>query len=963
MIIGHAEIIVSPITKGFESSLRRDLANISGIVNARGAGQSMGDAFSAGFDSSTRGNIFGKFADGLRSMVPEAEMARKRFQTLVRVGYVLQGIIGPLIGGISSLVVSLGTLVGILGKAAPAVAVLANAFTLLRVTMATVKFGFGDIASAVRQATEPTGQLGKSLAELREEFQQLTFDAEQANQSEARAALNLEDALNNLKRVQDLPPNSRARREAQLAYEEADLAYRRAKDRAADLNEEVSKGQEEFIKKNQQAAGTDPFAGLNKAQREFAEYLVTLKPLIDDLELRVSNALIPPLQDATEILVRDLLPILRQRLPQIAGQAGQAIEDLVNSIDYEQIDRIFRGFTEPFEEGGRSNLQLFGDLLNNILTIFLDIVEATGPLLTDLLEFLVQKTQDWIDTTDQGELRKFFEEAGEVAGDLGEILGNVFEGLGNLIGLTTGPGSAGNDMLDWMKKSTETFANMFSEDPEAGKQFFKDAFANARSVLSSIGALLMEIFKLADNPNIGKTFKTLKEGAPALGEMLGKMIDAGPSFAEFLKTVTEISNELTDSAQISAFFDTLNAGAGIFLDFVRSESFKRILDNLGPIFASLSAVGVLFDVLRFGFQVLIGYLAFIALGGSRIKTIFSKATDNVKALFTKKLPPGQLGPLTQAQTVQQGMLTKFGKLAKGAGIVGLIIFVITKMVEFYDKFVDFRATVDETLAGVKDAFARFMEPLSEIFEKIFGGENGGGILSALDPVIKVILERLIPILGFVIEAVLNVLTLIADVINTVLGGLLPAFEDVGSALGKLFEGDILGFLGDIGSAILNLGAGIIQSIGNIFIDILNFVIRGINSMIGLITKGPLGDFMRDVFGIDISGYEIPELGKIDILGDAARARERNRISNALGAGATTSYGGADRLAVSSAVSSNASVYATARMQGMPEYAEFQAGTTVNITNNINGDKMDSREVAKGVSRELGFQLRNGVITG
>lgn len=386
-VIGHAEVIVTPITKGFEASLRRDLGRMNGILGNQGrrAGQSMADALQEGMNRSFSNNIFGRFSDGLRNMVPEAEAAREKFQSLVRIGYVFQGVIGLLVGGLSSLVVSLGTLVGVLAKAAPAVAVLASAFVTLRVAMATAKFGFGDIASAVKQATDPTKALGKSIEELREEFQQLIFDAEQANQSEARAALNLEDALNNLKRVQDLPPNSRARREAQLAYEEAELAYRRAKDRAADLNEEVGKGQDAFIKKNKQAAGTDPFAGLNEAQRDFAEFLVSLQPKIDALELSISRALLPPLREAVEILEDELYPILERELPVIAGEVGKAVKGIFEDVDYGRVESVLKGMTTPFGDNQLGNIDLFGELLSNILDIFLQIVEGATPLLNDFL--------------------------------------------------------------------------------------------------------------------------------------------------------------------------------------------------------------------------------------------------------------------------------------------------------------------------------------------------------------------------------------------------------------------------------------------------------------------------------------------------------------------------------------------------------------------------------------------------
>ena len=949
-VIGNAEVIISPITRGFESSLRRQLQGMSGNVGARRAGQGLGEAFSDGFDRSLSTNPFGKFADGLRAISPEAEGARLRFQSLVRTGYVVQAALGAIVGAISSTVVSLGTLVGVLGKAAPAVAVLANAFVTLRVAMSTAKFGFGDIASAVKQATEPTAGMTKTLEELREEFQQLQFDAEQAALSEGRAALNLETAFENLRRVQDLPPNSAARREAQLAYEEADLAYRRAKDRAADLNDEVAKGMD-GLKDKAAGGASDPFADLNEAQREFAEYLVTLKPLIDDLELRVSRALLPPLQEAVEILRVDLLPILQQRLPDVAGQVGEALKEMVEGVDYDRIDRIFAGMTEPFEDGGRSNLQLFGDLLGNVLDIFLQITEATAPLLNDFLTFLVDKTDEWSTTLEESDLVGFFEDAGGMAGDLGEILGNVFGGLGNLIGLTTGPGSAGEELINWLKESTEGFENMFAEDPEGGKEFFKDAMVNTRSVFSSIGALLKEILGLADNPNIALTFDKLKEGAPAMGEMLEKMIDAGPSFAGLIETITTIANELTDSDQISAFFDTLNAGAEKFLEFIQGDGFKRILDNIGPIFASLSAFGVLFDVLKFGFQAILGYMIFLSTGGGAIIDGFKK---NFQAIFTKPLPKGQLGPLTQAQAAQKTMIGRFAKLARGAGIVGVIVIIISKMIEFYDKFEDFRTMVDNVFGNVKEAFERMMEPLSEIFEKLFGGE--GSLLSALDPVIKFLLEVLIPILGYVFETIFNGVTFALELINNLLDVIIPVVKDIADGLGMLFEGDVLGFIGKMFEAFATLLVGAMQFVVNGIIDLINFGIRQVNSMIGGITNGPFGSFLKDVFGIDLSGVKIAEIAKVDWTGDIERRQNNQAIQDTFSG---SRFGGPDARVLQSTGSATASTMAESRLRGMPEYAEYNKPTEVNVT--VNAANMDPDEMARSVSRELGIAMKKGTV--
>ena len=928
-VIGHAEVIVKAITTGFEDSIRNDLKRISGSVSGRQAGQSIGESFTRGFESSTRGNIFSQFSEGLRSMAPEAESARQRFQSLVRTGYVVQGVLGLLVGAVSSVAVSLGTLVGVLGKAAPAVAVLANAFVTLRVAMMAAKFGFGDIGSAVKAATAQNSGLGKSIAEINEEWQQLIFTAEEASLSESRAALNLEAAVENFRRTADLPPNSAARREAKLAMEEAELAYRRAKDRTQDLNAEIAKGPEAL---NKASAGSDPFAGLNSAQEEFARYLVGLKPLLDDLELDVSRALLPPIREAIDLLVKDLYPVLQRRLPAVAGQVGDALKSMVESIDYDQIDRIFTGMLEPFEEGGRSNIQLFGDLLNNVLDIFLQITEATGPLLNDFLTFLVDKTNEWSTSLENSDLVGYFEDAGAYAADLGEIIGNVFTGLGNLIGLTTGPGSAGEDMLTWMKDATGTFATMFSEDPEAGKTFFKDAFANAQSVMSSIGALLQEILGLADNPNIKVAFDQLKEGAPALGDMLGKMIDAGPSFATFLSTVTEIANQLTDDKQISAFFDTLNIGAEKFSEFLKTDGVKRILDNLGPLFATLSAIGVMFNVVQFAAQVALGYIIF----------------------FTDKVGGG----LFNVKTMLGGLVGKegFGKLStllKGGGVIGLIILLISKAVEFYTKFSDFKEMVDNVFQGVKDSFSTLMESVGGLFDKLFG-EGDGSLLSALDPIIKFLLEILIPILGVALENIMNILTFVVDLASSVLDFVIPVIKDVADALGALFEGDLMGFFQKILEAFGTFFIGFMQFIVNGVIDLANLLIRTVNTMIGGVTNGPFGDFMRDVLGVDLSGFKIKELAKVDWTGDIQKQQNNTALRES-----TTGFGGPDRRVMSSMSSSSLTGVAESNMRGMPAYAQYSK-PDINVTINPSAG-MSEAEIGKIASREIATAIRKGSI--
>lgn len=939
MIIGHAEVIISPITRGFEAKLRKDIQSISGAIGGQ-TGSNLGQSFAQGWRAAT-GNIFNKFMGGLEGVSAEATAAKERFQSLVRVGYVVQGVIGILVGGISSLVASLGTLVGILGRAAPAVSVLGSAFATLGVAMITAKMAFGQIGSAVAAATKQNSGLGKSIAEIREEFQQLQFQAEEAALSEGRAALNLEAALENLRRTADLPPNSAARREAQLAYEEAELAYRRAKDRTQDLNAEVAKGPEALNK----AAGQDPFADLNEYQRTFAEYLVSLKPKIDALRLELSKAFLPPLQGAVEILEERLYPILMRELPKVAGNTGEALQDMFDNIDYSKIEKMLSLMTEDLGGAeGTSNLDKMGELFGNILDILLQIVNAASPLLNDFLTFLVDKTESWKTTLEDMDLVGWFDESGEYAGGLGEIIGNIFRGLGNLIGLTTGPGSAGEDMLTWLKDATKSFENMFAEDPDAGKQYFKDAFANAQSVMSSIGALISEILKLADNPNIKETFDKLKEGAPDLGELLGKLVDAGPSFAQLIETITEIANRLTDDNQMSAFFDTLNKGAEGFRDFLDTDLAKKFFDNLGPIFATFSALGVIFDVVRFALLTVGGYILFFFGDNSpfgKLKGMF----DGKKDPFTK-----MAGALSKAKGPLGPLLRLLGG-AGGGGLFAIFLLLIAKAVEFYNSIEGFRQMVDNVFGEIGKSFEDLFDELNRFFSILFGGEGeGGGLLGAFDPLIQVILEVLIPIFGYMLSTVIDTVTMIISWFNNLFEGVSPGISDFIDGVMLLFSGDLEGGMEKIGEGIGNIVLGIVQFFINSIIDLINFGIKNINHLIGIITDSDFANWLSETLGINMKGFRIAELEHVDLLGTGTKARTA--------AGASSS----DRALVNRFQNSAAYTQFESERQANLAAANQRTNTAAmgGITQNIYPSAgMNERELGYVAGREIAWQVGKG----
>jgi phage-related protein len=95
-----------------------------------------------------------------------------------------------------------------------------------------------DLADAVNRSRIAQAGLNAARKEAAEQLQQLAFSAEDAVLAQERAGLSLQDAWAELQAIQDLPADNRTRIEAELAFKEADLNYRQAKDRASDLAEE-----------------------------------------------------------------------------------------------------------------------------------------------------------------------------------------------------------------------------------------------------------------------------------------------------------------------------------------------------------------------------------------------------------------------------------------------------------------------------------------------------------------------------------------------------------------------------------------------------------------------------------------------------------------------------------------------------------------------------------------------------
>ena len=703
--IGTARVIVRAITRPIKKDIQRGFAGANSTVKK--AGNNLGRTFSEGFQKG-HGNIFKKLINGIRSLGQEYDKARRAFSDLNRTAQWMTTIISTLIGGVSALIGAIGALGGNALGAASSVLVLGNALFSIAAGAIAAKLALGGVGKAVSMLNNPKGggggggsaamlqaieaaerslsrtiernrerllnanntlrkaqlALNKAIKEGREEIQQLGFDSEDAALAEQRAALELEKARISLARAQDLPPNSRVRQEAELAYQESELNYRKAKDRAADLGKEQdrlartgvagtrsvmaatdalaraeaakSKAIRDGLRdqtdaemalkdaKNKKSGGgggggQNPYEGLNAAQIKFADFISGLKPQFDALSEIAANSFLPRLQEAIETLMDKAYPVVAKGIGLMGAAMGDAAIALANAItttrNLANLDKLFVT-SAPL-------LVTIGEILGKVWGIMLSLLNAVAPMAQRYFDFLLDRLtrfDNWMKSIKgNNSMSEFFGKAEVAAAQWGRIIDNIFGGFGGMITANLGPGTGGQYLLDWLERATGKWdgLNDTTEGAAELKANYQTMAVNAQKMLSSIGALLDEFITLGQNKSIGKTFDILAEGAPNLGNILDKFADAGPNMAEVIVTLTEILDLFLDSATAQAFFDTLNLGFTAIKNFMEQPWVQKIVEFAAPIAGVALALGAITKAAMFGKLVVGGYLGMLVDGAKK----------------------------------------------------------------------------------------------------------------------------------------------------------------------------------------------------------------------------------------------------------------------------------------------------------------------------------------------------------
>jgi hypothetical protein len=672
-VVGHAHIVVRALTDRVQGDIERGFKGASNSSNK--AGKDLGDSLGKGIGASLRkNNPFGQIASQLADLYPEAIRASQSFTSLARRGYVVQAAIGAIAGSIGAAVGGLGALIGAAGGAAASLVAVAGAAVTLGVGLKIASFAMKGISQAVSQATQANGGYSKSL-------KQIKFDAEEAALSVTRAELNLEKAREGLARVADLAPNNRVRREAQLAVREAELALRKAKD--AD--------------KNPDSAGTDPFAGLTPAQKQFATFLTGLQPKFDALREAAAKGFLPILEEQIKKLINGgLFEVLERRFYDVAKGAGLAVENFTDIFlagdNLSDFDKILGNIAET--------LPKIGTVFGNSFGSFLSIMEAADPLTRRFVEFLEAKTGQFAKFLDAkqatGELTTFFNKAGDLGAMFGKIFGNIFGGLGSLIEANFGPGSGGYTLLEWLDKATAGWRNL---DLIAQEKYFKGAADNFIAMGDAIGGAIESIIKQGSNPAIAEFWGNLDAGSQSFDTIIRNAITAAPALGDFLRVMTDISALLTDTQTAATFFETLTFFANGAKKVL--ETLKPLLDFVGPFFAAFSAIKLVQ-----GSVALLGLI----IKGFGISALASLGT--VAGMFGITLPASMAATKTAVMTTAAGTVISTGvmnvalgttEVATKKATLAMTLFNLTNPVGWVSIAATAIAGLVMVLGGIKNA--------------------------------------------------------------------------------------------------------------------------------------------------------------------------------------------------------------------------------------------------------------------
>ena len=517
---------------------------------------------------------------------------------------------------------------------------------------------YQDAQKKTKKALE---DLNQAREDAKEKIQQLRFEVEGGAISEKKARLEFEKARDALQRVQDLPPNSRARQEAELAFAEADLNLRKAIDRNKDLKKEEQAATKAGVEGSKEVKAA--VESLENARKDEAE---------SGVDAARANRDLAKAQEAMKKAVAD------------AGPGGSVMRDLSRDIsdardsvkeaqkDLDDAKKGPAGAANAFEDALKKlspEAQAFVKYLLSIQGAFKKLKAAAGRELFPRLEIAIQNLVDNLFPRLEPLLEGTGKVLGQVAIDLSKtiteadnlknleevwktndkLIGNLGTATGNLYGGFMALLSAAGPLIDrfgeWLVKITETWEQTMKAKDATGE--LTDNFNKAGDVAARIGGILKnyfqgfkEIGKAVMEGGAGERLLKYFEDASQRFEDLMKSMNADGSLGKYFDDATRNALKVLDLltnivAEVLKLGD--DSGVGSFVDYL-----NQAVDVFGRIGAKLTGSGDSLGKFVLNFALLIE--KFTEAGSiEKFFSIVNKALEIANKIFGNSFVQSALG--------------------------------------------------------------------------------------------------------------------------------------------------------------------------------------------------------------------------------------------------------------------------------------------------------------------------------
>jgi hypothetical protein len=870
---------------------------------------------------------------------------------------------------------------------------------------------------AVKNTEKALEDVTKAREEAKEAIQQLRFELEGGVISEKKARLEFEKARESLQRVQDLPPNSRARREAELAFAEADLNLRKAIDKNGDLRKENAKANKEGVDGNQRVVDAQNALVAAKqeesdAQIDAARSVISYREALEDLK-KAQDAIIKGGEidrqnaRALELAYRELEAA--KKAVADAGK-GTGTDDFQAALDKlspaaQDFVKYILSLKDAFEELRKKLQEAFFPAFTDAVKLLVNTYLLGPDSLEDALVRIAAKL---------GELSKLFAEAFTTPEKIAEITALVesvtpiIDALGKaLIALASAfvtlqaafiPYTI--EFAQFLQKKAEDLKNTIELKKATGElnEIFKtatdivrdlgEAFGNAFSALgtiiaASVGPGSGGQFFLDWLKEVTAKWETTTKALSQTGELQTSILGLTVNFTKILDILGLI---IVGILQIGA-----SKGFGVFLDYIKEAVIvfnsvgTSLADNALPsvgrfilkmaefikIFTDAGAITIFFDTLSAILTVITALLdnafgrALLIVTGSILAFSVAMNTATTAATFYMN---SLKGALTSMISLADTGLAKMGNLP----IIGGMITKLRQELMFLTygagavsaPFLAIAAAVAAVIAILIIAYNK-----SEIFRKAVQDlvdAVGGALRDAFKTIENAIKEVFPAINGFG-----DLFKEIGDFIGKYI---VPAFE--------VFLVGAINFFADTLAAVIKVVAGIFKIFTGDISGVKD-VISGFVTFLGGVARAIVAVFkIGNIWGFLSDGFKATINKMIDWWNnfEFGLTVPSNVITKAIGLagkGFTITTPNIAKLAMGGIVpASNGGTLAMIGEAGRPERVEpldpdglskrdkamidyMSAGAGgINITVNPSPG-MDERELANLVSRQLAFQLRKG----